>query len=94
MRGKLIVRISRRNEFNRYWALFIVSAVLYGILSLRIRATTEIMVIVFAFSVILILTTLIIKMIRWLSQINPEISSHQYNLLHHLELILTICYVL
>jgi hypothetical protein len=58
MRGKIIIRIRRKNEFNGYWTFLITTSILFGILSLTVKTANEVILILFVFSVIIILATL------------------------------------
>lgn len=58
MRGKIIIRIRRKNEFNRYWAFLVTSSILFGVFSLTVKTTKEVIIILFVFSVIMVLATL------------------------------------
>ena len=58
MRRKIIIRIRRKNEFNGFWAFFITVAILLGALSLNARTAAELVMMIFVFSVIMVLATL------------------------------------
>lgn len=58
MRGKLIVRISRRNEFNRYWVFFLAAVVVLGITSLKVETYFQAFAVVYASLIILIIALL------------------------------------
>ncbi len=58
MRRKIIIRIRRKNEFNGYWVFLIIVAILFGVFSLTVKTAKEVMLILFDFSVIIILATL------------------------------------
>ena len=58
MKRKWIIRIRRKNEFNGYWAFIITVSILFGAFSLTVKSTKEVMLILFVFSVIIILATL------------------------------------
>ena len=58
MRGNIIIRIRRKNEFNGYWAFLLASAILFAILSFKIKTTTEAIITTLAFATILTMGTL------------------------------------
>ena len=58
MRGKIIIRIRRKNEFNGYWAFLITLAILTGAISVSVRTAAEVVIMVFVFSLITVLATL------------------------------------
>jgi hypothetical protein len=58
MRGKIIIRIRRKNEVNWYWAFFIASSILFGAISVSVRTAAEVVIMVFVFSLITVLATL------------------------------------
>lgn len=58
MKEKIIIRIRRKNEFNGYWVFLITTSILFGILSLTVKTAKEVILILFVFSVIIILATL------------------------------------
>ena len=58
MRGNIIIRIRRKNEFNGYWVFLITVAILIGAISVSVRTAAEVVIMAFIFSVITILATL------------------------------------
>jgi hypothetical protein len=54
MRGKIIIRIRRKNEFNGYWVFLVILAGIFGIVSLEAENRLEFSVVVWGASVILL----------------------------------------
>jgi len=54
MRKNIIIRLSRKNEFNWEWAFLIFSVALFWILSFTVRNPIQIILILFGFTIILI----------------------------------------
>jgi len=55
MKRKWIIRIRGKNEFNRYWAFLLSSAILFAILSFRIKKPTEVIMLILVFVTILVI---------------------------------------
>ena len=58
MRGKIIIRIRRKNEFNKYWIILLVMAVINGVTSLRVETWFAAFVIIYINLIILIFALL------------------------------------
>lgn len=58
MRGKIIIRMRRKNEFNKYWIILLVMAVISGAASLRVETWFAAFVIIYINLIILIFALL------------------------------------
>ena len=54
MKGKILIRITRKNELNGYWIFLISWAVILGVTALRVKTVLEVFLVMFMSLIILI----------------------------------------
>ena len=58
MKKTIVIRIRRKNEFNRYWAFFVFGALILAIAALMVETVSQAFVLMFMASIIIILALL------------------------------------
>jgi uncharacterized membrane protein len=58
MKKKIVIRIRRKNEFNRYWVFFVFCALILAIAALMVETVSQAFVLMFMASIIIILALL------------------------------------
>ena len=54
MKETIVIRIRRKNEFNRYWAFLLCCALMVAIASFMVRTVSESFVVMFAALIVVI----------------------------------------
>ena len=54
MKGKILIRITRKNELNGYWIFLISWAVILGVTAFKVKTVLEVLLVMFMSLIILI----------------------------------------